>query len=187
MLIETFYMAPVDAVRVTKTNMAEVAAWCGGEVQTLESNTHPGQLVEYVLVPSKNKTRFRTHAFPGMYISRRFVALPNQKKRATYAVFKQDYFEKNFTSGKLVSFSESSFTKPEVDYLVRHLEKLGVLKGVSPTIDPVEPEEEPVGETPELPNNMVVVNTSPAPKPTAVSEALARAAEIKKQRTGSDN
>lgn len=59
----------VEAVHVTRENLAEVAKWCEGEVK--EGNRHPDDIEKYVDVVVNRIGRIRTeHAYPGSWISR---------------------------------------------------------------------------------------------------------------------
>ena len=96
MLKPTFYfLSPVETVLVTKENLEEVAAWCGGHVAETESRRVAGRMDSYVWVPTPKGTKM-SWAFPGMYISKRLVSSTDGGFRVTYAVIKGAYFEKNY-------------------------------------------------------------------------------------------
>lgn len=90
-----YFLSPVEVVKVTSQNLEEVAAWCGGSVQETESRRVPGRMDKYVLVPTPKDTNI-SWAFPGMFITKRLVVTVKDELRATYAVFRRDYFEKNY-------------------------------------------------------------------------------------------
>lgn len=90
-----YFLSPVEVVKVTSQNLAEVAEWCGGSVQETESRRVPGRMDKYVLVPTPKDTNI-SWAFPGMFITKRLVVTVKDELRETYAVFRRDYFEKNY-------------------------------------------------------------------------------------------
>lgn len=90
-----FFLSPVEVVKVTSQNLDEVAEWCGGSVQETESRRVPGRMDKYVLVPTPKDTNI-SWAFPGMFITKRLVITVKDELRETYAVFRRDYFEKNY-------------------------------------------------------------------------------------------
>jgi hypothetical protein len=90
-----FFLSPVEVVKVTSQNLEEVAEWCGGSVQKTESRRVPGRMDAYVLVPTPKDTNI-SWAFPGMFITKRLVITVKDELRSTYAVFRRDYFEKNY-------------------------------------------------------------------------------------------
>lgn len=90
-----YFLSPVEVVKVTSQNLAEVAEWCGGSVQETESRRVPGRMDKYVLVPTPKDTNI-SWAFPGMFITKRLVITVKDELRETYAVFRRDYFEKNY-------------------------------------------------------------------------------------------
>lgn len=90
-----YFLSPVEVVKVTTQNLEEVAEWCGGSVQKTESRRVPGRMDSYVLVPTPKDTNI-SWAFPGMFITKRLVITVKDELRETYAVFRRDYFEKNY-------------------------------------------------------------------------------------------
>lgn len=90
-----FFLAPVEVVKVTTQNIDEVAEWCGGKVAQTESRRQPGRMDSYVWVPTPKGTNI-SWAFPGMFITKRLVRTVKDEFRVTYAVFRKDYFEKNY-------------------------------------------------------------------------------------------
>ena len=90
-----YFLSPVEVVKVTKENLEEVAEWCGGKVATTESRRVPGRMDSYVWVPTPKGTKI-SWAFPGMFITKRLVRTVKDEIRITYAVFRRDYFEKNY-------------------------------------------------------------------------------------------
>ena len=92
-----YFLSPVEVVKVTSQNLEEVAEWCGGSVQKTESRRVPGRMDSYVLVPTPKDTNI-SWAFPGMFITKRLVVTVKDELRSTYAVFRRDYFEKNYFS-----------------------------------------------------------------------------------------
>lgn len=94
---EFYFLSPVEVVKVTSQNLEEVAEWCGGSVQETESRRVPGRMDKYVLVPTPKDSNI-SWAFPGMFITKRLVVTVKDEIRETYAVFRRDYFEKNYFS-----------------------------------------------------------------------------------------
>lgn len=90
-----YFLSPVEVVKVTSQNLEEVAEWCGGSVQKTESRRVPGRMDSYVLVPTPKDTNI-SWAFPGMFITKRLVVTVKDELRSTFAVFRRDYFEKNY-------------------------------------------------------------------------------------------
>jgi hypothetical protein len=90
-----YFLSPVEVVKVTPANLQEVAEWCGGKVATTESRRVPGRMDPYVWVPTPKGTNI-SWAFPGMYITKRLVVGADGKLKATWAVYRRDYFEKNY-------------------------------------------------------------------------------------------
>jgi len=90
-----YFLSPVEVVKVTSQNLEEVAEWCGGSVQETESRRVPGRMDKYVLVPTPKDSNI-SWAFPGMFITKRLVVTVKDEIRETYAVFRRDYFEKNY-------------------------------------------------------------------------------------------
>lgn len=90
-----FFLSPVEVVKVTSQNLDEVAEWCGGSVQETESRRVQGRMDKYVLVPTPKDTNI-SWAFPGMFITKRLVVTVKDELRETYAVFRRDYFDKNY-------------------------------------------------------------------------------------------
>jgi len=93
---ESFYfLSPVKVIKVTSQNLQEAAEWCGGKVAQTESRRVPGRMDSYVWVPTPKDTKL-SWAFPGMFITQRLVITVKGETRATYAVFRRDYFDKNY-------------------------------------------------------------------------------------------
>lgn len=90
-----YFLSPVEVVKVTSQNLAEVAEWCGGKIQETESRRVPGRLDKYVWVPTPSDKQI-SWAFPGMFITKRVVVTVKDELRSTFAVFRRDYFEKNY-------------------------------------------------------------------------------------------
>ena len=90
-----YFLSPVEVVKVSSQNLEEVAEWCGGSVQETESRRVPGRMDKYVLVPTPKDTNI-SWAFPGMFITKRLVVTVKDELRGTFAVFRRDYFEKNY-------------------------------------------------------------------------------------------
>lgn len=93
--VNFFFTAPVEIVRVTKANLQEAADWCGGRVARVESRKVKGRIDEYVWVPTPEGTKI-SWAFPGMIITKRIAVAEENILKETYAVFRRDYFSKNF-------------------------------------------------------------------------------------------
>lgn len=90
-----FFLSPVEVVKVTSSNLEEVAEWCGGKVAETESRRVAGRMDKYVWVPTPKGTSI-SWAFPGMYITKRLVRTVKDDIRVTFAVFRKDYFDKNY-------------------------------------------------------------------------------------------
>lgn len=113
------FLSPVQYVKVTKQNLEEVAEWCGGKVAKIESRRKPGQMDDYVWVPTpdENKT---SSAFPGYYVTKRIVMTAHNELKVTWAVFAGRYFEKNYFDSPLAAVDatwakkEPKVAKPEV-------------------------------------------------------------------------
>ena len=95
MKTEPYFLSPVMVVKVTAQNMDEVAEWCGGLVQETESRRVQGRMDKYVLVPTPKEAKV-SWAFPGMFVTKRLVITMKGELKATWAVFRRDYFEKNY-------------------------------------------------------------------------------------------
>jgi hypothetical protein len=90
-----YFMSPVQVVKVTTHNIEQAAEWCGGKIKTTDSRRHPGRTDKYVDVPVP-KGAALVMAFPGMYITKRVVISLENEIKVSYAVFRRDYFEKNY-------------------------------------------------------------------------------------------
>lgn len=90
-----YFLSPIEAFKVTSSNLEEVAEWCGGEVQETESRRVPGRMDKYVWVPTPKGTNI-SWAFPGMFVTKRIVVTIKGELRTTFAVFHRNYFEKNY-------------------------------------------------------------------------------------------
>lgn len=90
-----FFVAPLEVVKVTRENMEEAAAWCGGKVATVESRKVAGRMDPYVWVPTPSGTKI-SWAFAGMYITRRIIVTLNDELAYSYQVYRRNYFEKNY-------------------------------------------------------------------------------------------
>lgn len=95
MKTQFYFLAPVEVVKVTNENLHEVAEWCGGKVASTESRRVPGRMDSYVWVPTP-KGNALSWAFPGMYITKRLVVTVKDEMKATYAIFRKDYFSRNY-------------------------------------------------------------------------------------------
>lgn len=108
-----YFLSPVEVVKVTSNNLEEVAEWCGGKVAQTESRRVPGRMDSYVWVPTPKGSKI-SWAFPGMFITKRLVRTLDGDLRSTWAVFRRDYFEKNYfdTPGAAVDQTwEEQFAK----------------------------------------------------------------------------
>lgn len=90
-----YFMSPVQVVKVTTHNIEQAAEWCGGKIKSTESRRNPGRTDKYVDVPVP-KGAALVMAFPGMYITKRIVISLENQIKVSYAVFRRDYFEKNY-------------------------------------------------------------------------------------------
>lgn len=124
-----YFLSPVEVVKVTLQNLNEVAEWCGGKVASTESRRVPGRMDSYVWVPTPKGTAI-SWAFPGMFVTKRLVRTVKDELRVTYAVFRKDYFEKNYFDSPLAAVeqtwekgnkkkSENKKELPEKDLLIR--------------------------------------------------------------------
>lgn len=95
MKTQFYFPAPVEVVKVTNENLADVATWCGGKVAATPSRRVPGRMDSYVWVPTPAGSSM-SWAFPGMYITKRLAVTIKDEMKATYAVFRRDYFSRNF-------------------------------------------------------------------------------------------
>jgi hypothetical protein len=135
-----YFLSPVEVVKVTLQNLAEVAEWCGGKVASTESRRVPGRMDSYVWVPTPKGTAI-SWAFPGMFVTKRLVRTVKDDLRVTYAVFRKDYFEKNYFDSPLDA--------------VEHTWEKGHKKHKEPKL----PEGEMLDRTPEeelLPSNVTI-------------------------------
>lgn len=95
MKTQFYFPAPVEVVKVTNENLADVAKWCEGKVAATESRRVPGRMDSYVWVPTP-KGNSISWAFPGMYITRRMVVTVKDEMKCTFQVFRRDYFSRNY-------------------------------------------------------------------------------------------
>ena len=95
MTADFFFPVPIEAVKVTKDNLEEVAKWCGGKVLEAQSRRDPNGTDKYVFVPVAKHVRI-SWAFPGMYVSKRLYRNKEGELKPTFSVFKRDYFAGNF-------------------------------------------------------------------------------------------
>jgi len=93
--IEFGHLAPVQVVKVTQNNFEAVAKWCGGTVHETPSRRRKNEMDKYVLVPTP-KSNDVSWAFPGMFVTKRLVITMKGELKATWAVFRRDYYEKNY-------------------------------------------------------------------------------------------
>lgn len=92
---ETYFAIPVEAVRVTKDNMKEVAEWCGGTIYQRESKKVPGQYDPYIWVPTPRGSTI-SWAYAGMYVTKRTMISSEDNVTVTWAVFQRAYFMRNY-------------------------------------------------------------------------------------------
>lgn len=90
-----YFMSPVQAVKVTTHNIEQAAEWCGGVIKTTDSRRHPGRTDKYIDVPVP-KGGSLVMAFPGMWITKRIVISLEDEIKVSFAVFRRDFFEKNY-------------------------------------------------------------------------------------------
>lgn len=90
-----YFLSPVEVVKVTEADFEEIAEWCGGKVITMESTRTPGKMDTYVWVPTPTEKSLSS-AYPGMYITKRAVLDKNNQLKFSFAVFRRDYFDKNY-------------------------------------------------------------------------------------------
>ena len=94
---QLYFLSPVEVVRVTSHNLAEVAEWCGGTIEKTESRRYPGRMDSYVCVPTP-KGQNISWAFPSMFITKRMVITVKDELKVTYSVFRKSYFDVNYFS-----------------------------------------------------------------------------------------
>lgn len=104
--LDFFFLSPVEVVKVTPHNLKEVAEWCGGEVATTESRRVAGRMDSYVWVPTPKGAAI-SWAFPGMFITKRLVRTVKDEMRITFAVFRRDYYEKNYFATPQIAVNET--------------------------------------------------------------------------------
>ena len=75
----------VDAVRITKENMAEVAEWCGGKLATTEEDGEKVQIIK-VRVPRPLSAR-QTMGYPGDWVL---------KAKNSFKIYTPRAFDKQF-------------------------------------------------------------------------------------------
>lgn len=97
-----YFLSPVEVVKVTPQNMEEVAEWCGGKVSQIESKRNPGKMDKYVDVPMPKESN-QSAAYPGMYVTKRMVIKADNELKVTYAVFRKDYFDKNYFDNPILA------------------------------------------------------------------------------------
>lgn len=95
MFSQFYFLSPVEVVKVTVANLEQVADWCGGKIAETESRRVKGRMDKYVWVPTPKGSTI-SWAFPGMYITKRLVVTTKGELKATWSVFRRDYFEKNY-------------------------------------------------------------------------------------------
>lgn len=95
LLKKSYFMSPVEVVKVSTHNIEQAAKWCGGEIKTTESRRNPGRTDRYIDVPVP-KGAALVMAFPGMYITKRIVISLENQIKISFAVFRRDFFEKNY-------------------------------------------------------------------------------------------
>lgn len=106
MQTQFFQLSPVEVVKVTSGNMAEVAEWCGGEVRETESRRVKDRMDKYVYVPTP-KGNGIAMAFPGMFITKRLAITQKDETKATFSVFRRDYFDKNYFQSPEEAFDKT--------------------------------------------------------------------------------
>lgn len=94
---ELFVLPPLEAVEVTEENLQQVADWCGGKVSQAPSRRNPNKLNSYVWVPTPKGAKL-TWAWPGMYVTKRLVKTQKGELKATYGVFRREFFLENYFS-----------------------------------------------------------------------------------------
>lgn len=93
--LDFYFVSPLEVVKVSRSNLEQVAEWCGGKIATVESRRNPGRVDTYVWVPTPKGTQI-SWAFPGMFITKRMVVSEKNELKVTYSVFRRDYFERNY-------------------------------------------------------------------------------------------
>jgi hypothetical protein len=162
-----YFLSPVEVVKVTSNNLAEVAEWCGGRVAEAESNRVKGRMDKYVWVPTPKGSNI-SWAFPGMFITKRLVVNMKGELKATWAVFRRDYFEKNYfetpndavdktweIENKALKKAEAEkqqkkAVKTPAEFLSDHERRREIKINVGEGAQPGEPVQEPVLSTAEV-------------------------------------
>lgn len=100
-----YFPPPVQAVKVTSSNLAEVAEWCGGQVAKMERKSEPGSYDSYVWVPTPKGASVYA-AYPGMYVTKRVSINTKGNLKESWAVFHRDYFDKNYFQNPVVAIAQ---------------------------------------------------------------------------------
>lgn len=187
-----FFLSPVLVVKVTNQNLEEVAAWCGGEIGETESRRKQGVMDRYVWVPTPKGNQV-SWAFPGMFVTKRLVITMQGKLKATWAVFRRDYFEKNYFESPEAATAatweresdETAVAKEPVTVNVSvgdamhdalaEIRKIAAASGANVTINVVEQEDQGAPEIPTLGDEDVLTEiqtpgTEVIPKPVAAED-----------------
>jgi len=101
-----YFLSPVQVIQVTKENIQEAAEWCGGDVLEIANRRDPKKMDQYVHVPVPENSAI-SWAFPGMFITRRLVIAQDGNMKISWAVFKRDYFEKNYFTDPSVGVAKT--------------------------------------------------------------------------------
>ncbi len=151
-----YFLSPVEVVKVTPKNLQEVAEWCGGKIAKVESRRIKGRVDSYVWVPTP-KGSVLSWAFPGMYITKRLAVTEKNELKATYSVFRKDYFTKNYFS-EISDAVDQTWERQAADRIKADKAARTITVVVPETLDPAVVAEE-VGKLMQLNNENLEADT----------------------------
>jgi hypothetical protein len=131
-----YFLSPVEVAKVTPKNLEEVAEWCGGKVAKVESRKVKGRIDSYVWVPTPKGAPI-SWAFPGMFITKRLAVTEKNEIKATYSVFRKDYFAKNYFS-EIVDAVDQTWERQARENMKASREARTITIVVDETADPLE-------------------------------------------------
>jgi len=92
----------VEAVRVTPQNMAEIAEWCGGEIQNTTENGRPKKFIKIDVKRAMNENQ--TQAFVGDWVLKSDSGFKKYSNRA---------FQQSFEKQKVYTEAEAAAQNPK--------------------------------------------------------------------------
>lgn len=123
-----YFLSPVEVMQVTRDNLEQVAEWCGGVVSETESRRVKGRMDKYVWVPCPKEAKI-SWAFVGMFVTRRVVNTTKtspegrDELKITWAVFRHDYFKKNYFETPDIAITETWGKKQPIIKQAKPVEK----------------------------------------------------------------